>query len=632
MRPYALVYLYRSRLRVHAVQELLAGLGVAIAVALVFATTVADGSIAGSAGEVVHAVIGPANLQLRARGADGFDERCSRACERLPGVKQAAPLLEQTATIVGRTARRVTVDLAGTDMSLAVLDGLAHTLPIATLSPGGIGLSRASAAANSGSRIRAHADDSDGVAASCAARATRAEGLRGARDPKRSARSRRRTVAVMPLADLQQLAACNGRITRILVQTEPGREAAVRAELQTLAGGRLTVAAADQDVALLRQALRPSDQASGFFAAISALLGFLFAFNAMLLTVPERRQAIADLRLVGARRTAIVQMVIFQALCLGIAASLVGLLAGYVLSLGVFHQSTGYLAEAFTLGTQHRRRRASRCCCRFSAGCWRPAWPRRCRCSTCAAGARWTPSTAKSGVPGNALGRRRPASAWRSPPPACWRWRPRCSCCAPSLALRRVRVLALATVLAVPLVFAGVLRAAASPGRALPAAHDPAGRAHLAEGHDAALARAGRDRRRRAVRQRRAGRRARRSAARHHGFAHSYVADADIWVINPGDNQAAVEAFPALPTRPRIAQIARGRERAQPSRAASWSSATGACGSSPARPAPSRQVLESQIVDGNASTQRAHASGRRRLDRRLQADRRRTSLRESEAR
>ena len=104
-------------------------------------------------------------------------------------------------------------------------------------------------------------------------------------------------------------------------------------------------------MALLAQALRPSNQATGFFAAISALLGLLFAFNAMLLTIPERRKANADLRLVGTRRSAIMQMVAFQALCLGTVASLLGLLGGYLLSKGAFHQSSGYLAEAFTLGT-----------------------------------------------------------------------------------------------------------------------------------------------------------------------------------------------------------------------------------------------------------------------------------------
>ncbi len=125
----------------------------------------------------------------------------------------------------------------------------------------------------------------------------------------------------------------------------------MRKALAGLTGGRLTVARADQDLALLHQALGPSDQASGLFAAISALLGFLFAFNAMLLTAPERRQTIADLRVDGTRRGAIGQMVMFQALCLGLAASAVGLLAGYALAVGLFHQSTGYLSQAFTLGS-----------------------------------------------------------------------------------------------------------------------------------------------------------------------------------------------------------------------------------------------------------------------------------------
>ncbi len=126
MRPGALLYLYRRRLRVHAVQELLAGLGVAVAVALVFATLVAAGSVAGSAGEVVHAVIGPASLQLRARSADGFDERLLTRVERLPGVKQAAPLLEQTATVARPN---------GTDASRSISPAPTPALSCSTGSP-----------------------------------------------------------------------------------------------------------------------------------------------------------------------------------------------------------------------------------------------------------------------------------------------------------------------------------------------------------------------------------------------------------------------------------------------------------------------------------------------------------------
>jgi putative ABC transport system permease protein len=349
MRPGALAYLYRRRLRVHGVQELLAGAGVAVAVALVFAVTVAGSSIAGSAGQLVHAVVGPATLQLRARDQNGFSERLLARVEGLAGVKQAAPLLEQTATIRMPDGRHVTVDVAGTDVSLAVLDGLAHTLPIAALSAGAIGLSQASA--NELGIASASTASGDGVGVRVqmrgASSALRVSAVLGAEEFGVLSRS---LVAVMPLARLQQLAGLEGRVTQILVQSQPGAEAEVRRGLQRVAGGTLTVAAADQDVTLLKQALRPSNQASAFFSAVSALLGFLFAFCAMLLTVPERRQAIADMRLIGTRRTALAQMVVLQGAVLGLAASLVGIGAGYLLAIGALHPSSAYLARAFTLG------------------------------------------------------------------------------------------------------------------------------------------------------------------------------------------------------------------------------------------------------------------------------------------
>ena len=348
MLPFStVVRLYRRRLRVHAVPELLAGVGVALAVALVFAVTVANSSILGSASQVIHKVTGPASLQLRARTDEGFSQQLMGRVQGLAGVRQAAPVLEQTATINGASGRRVIVDLAGADVGLTIFDGLAHTLPIAALTPGAVALSSKTAlelgitAAGVQRRVS--------VRLRGRLFALKVSAVLGSEAAGALSQS---LVAVMPLQTLQQLAGLPGRVTRIFIETEPGHERAVRDELERLASGRMTVAAGDQDLTLLRQALRPSNQASEFFGAISALLGLLLAFNAILLTVPERRRMIADLRVTGARRGAIVQMVIFQALCLGLAASAVGLLAGYVLSLGVFHQSSpGYLAQAFVLGS-----------------------------------------------------------------------------------------------------------------------------------------------------------------------------------------------------------------------------------------------------------------------------------------
>ena len=548
MRPYALLYIYRTRLRIHAAQELLAGLGVAIAVALVVAATVANNSIAGSATQVVHAVIGPANLQLQARGSEGLDEHLLARVERLPEIRQAARLLEQTATIHGPHGRIATVDLAGTDISLLTLDGLAHTLPISTAAPGGIGLSRTSAEAL-------------GVASAGARSPEVSLALRGhlhrmrvaaVLGPEAFGALSQARVAVMPLAQLQQVAGLQGRVTRILVETRPGSEARVRTELETLAAGRITVAPAGQDVTLLRQALRPSDQASSFFAAISALLGFLFAFNAMLLTVPERRKAIADLRLVGTRRSAIVQMILFQALCLGIAASLLGLLGGYLLSLGVFHQSSAYLAEAFTLGTGSVVR-VSPLLLAMAGGILATCLASSLPLLDLRRGRSMDGVYREDGEPGNALSGHAQrwlalsASGLLALTTVAFALRP-------SLALLASAVLALATVLAVPLAFMGILQASkrlAGRYQRLTALSVALTSLKATTLRSLALAATGAVALFGSV----ALGGARNDLFRGiEGFAHSYAADADIWVANPGDNQATVDFLPDRYTA-RIAQI-----------------------------------------------------------------------------
>ncbi len=347
MRPYVLVYLYRNRLRVHVIQELLAGLGVAVAVALVFATLVANGSVANSASEVVHAAVGSATLQLAARDADGVEAQLLERVEALPGVKRAAPLLEETASVSAANGREVTVNITGTTVGLALIDGLSRTLPISTLA-GGIGLSRTTAAAL-GMDTNPKTSPEQQVSLRLRGVSSK-QSVSAVLGPEAFGALSRATVAVMPLPRLQQLAGLPDRISRVLVEVDPGHEAQVRTELKQLAGERLDVLPADHDLALLRKALAPSNQASDLFAAISALLGFLFAFNALLLTVPDRRQAIADLRVDGTERAAIFQMVLSQGLFLGIAASLIGLLGGFALT-GAFHQSPGYLSRSFTLGS-----------------------------------------------------------------------------------------------------------------------------------------------------------------------------------------------------------------------------------------------------------------------------------------
>jgi putative ABC transport system permease protein len=353
--PYVLGWFYLRWLRRHLVQELLAGIGVAIAVALVFATIVAAASVSGSSRQAVRTVIGPATLQLHARSGEGIDGALLRRAQRLPGVLAAGALLETTATLRAPSGRTATIDLAGAGTSLVFLDGLAHTIPASTLSARGIGLSSRTAAElaiagppDRGGSVEVYVR---GQAMTVPISAVLGQEAFGALSHT--------SVAVMQLAELQKSTGLGDRVSRILVQPRRGQGEKVRAELVALAHGRIDVAPADQDIGLLSQALRPSDQASALFATVSALLGVLLAAAALLLSAPDRRRAIADLRLLGMRRSAIVQTFATQALTLGLAASLLGIACGYALSSTLLAQSPRYLAEAFTLGTQTQLNSAS---------------------------------------------------------------------------------------------------------------------------------------------------------------------------------------------------------------------------------------------------------------------------------
>ena len=103
---------------------------------------------------------------------------------------------------------------------------------------------------------------------------------------------------------------------------------------------------------ILAQASAPNDQSTQLFAAISAAVGLLLAFNAMLLTVPERRLAIAEFRTHGYTPRQVVLMASFDALVLGSIASALGLAVGLVLSRTAFDGLPTYLAFAFPFGAE----------------------------------------------------------------------------------------------------------------------------------------------------------------------------------------------------------------------------------------------------------------------------------------
>jgi putative ABC transport system permease protein len=346
MRARNLLFLYLQRTRTHPLQELLALLGIAVGVALMFAVLVANGSVAGSVEQLVHGIVGRAQLQVTARDQHGFDARLVRRVAHVPGVRAAAPVVDVRATVTGGSGAIRTVDLIGGDERLV---GMGGALLRELVSPH-IHLSEAIALPGPLAReLGVRAGGGVRLAASSRPRPVPVATVLGRSQLGALVDS---PIALAPLGYAQRLGDMPGRYSRLLVEAGPSRVAQVRARLERLVGGRLNVVSADHEARLLDQAAAPNDQSTALFAAISALVGLLFAFNAMLLTVPERRRFIADLRLEGLGDLTVVRLVAFDALVLGAAASLAGLALGDVLSRGVFRAVPGYLSYAFAVGEQ----------------------------------------------------------------------------------------------------------------------------------------------------------------------------------------------------------------------------------------------------------------------------------------
>jgi putative ABC transport system permease protein len=340
-----LLFLYRRRLRAHPLQELLAGAGIAVGVALVFGVLLANASLTSSVARLVHGLSGSARLTLVARSSAGFPEQLTGTVRRLPGVQIATPVLRQNMTISGPRGRQA-IQLIGVSSSLASLGGIAQQelgngallLSGGLGLPGGvagtIGTHRGGAVTLIGNGY-AHSERVGAVISGEAVKVL--EGCPVA-------------VALLPVA--QRLAERPGRITELLIEPRPGQGGLVAGELRRLARGRLDVEPADNELGLLAKATKPNRQSTTLFSVISVMVGFLLALNAMLLTVPERRRFIAELRMQGYEPRQVLLLLGFQAVALGLVASFAGVVLGDVLSRTVYHQVPAYLTVAFPVSAE----------------------------------------------------------------------------------------------------------------------------------------------------------------------------------------------------------------------------------------------------------------------------------------
>lgn len=341
MRMSTLVVFHRWHLRAHAAQDLLAGAGIAVGVALFFGVLTANSSLIGSASESIRAIDGRASLEVVARSPEGFDESLATSIGALPGVKVAAPLLRESAEVIGHNGRRP-VQLVGLTAKQLELGASAT----ADLGAEAIVLERGLGVTSSvAGEVGAHPQQAVTLATNGEYHKVTVPLVLDAQTVGALASD---PIVVSSLGLAQQLTGMPQRVTQVLVEPVRGHERAVERELRTIAAGRLDVAPATHELAVLEASARPTTGPSSMF---SAMLGFLFAVGAVMLILPERRRLVYELRQLGYRRRQILTILVSHATVLGLTASLAGVALGDALWHSLFHEVPSYLTVAFPIGS-----------------------------------------------------------------------------------------------------------------------------------------------------------------------------------------------------------------------------------------------------------------------------------------
>jgi len=347
MKPLNALQLYRVRLRAHWIQEALAAVGIAAGVALLFASQVSSSSLQSSVSQLSRGIAGDATLQIMARSPQGMPASLLARVRAIDGVRVAAPVLESGANAIGTRGRTVSVQLIGADASLSRLGGA--LVRHAALRPfAGIGAVVLPAPLARALGVSAFGQEVHFQLAGHMTELPLYSQLRESQIGSLAASA----VAIVPLASAQQMTGLIARLSRILVAPAAGAGPRVRVALRRLAARRLNVASIDYEERLFAKAAAASSQSSALFAAVSALVGFLFAFNAMLLTAPQRRRLVVDLRRNGYTTRTVIGVLTLDAVILGLVGCALGLTLGEELSIHLLHSNPAFLSLAFAVGSQ----------------------------------------------------------------------------------------------------------------------------------------------------------------------------------------------------------------------------------------------------------------------------------------
>ena len=336
-------YVSLKRLTLHKAQAIIATCGICLGVATMVSIDLVNQSVLNSFQDSINRLTGRAALQISG-GEAGFPETMLERVQKVLGVEYAVPMIETNATLVGGTESPLMIlgvdvlqdnqvrDYSITDESADIPDPL-----LFLARPDSILLTRAMA-------------EREGIKIDQEIRLQTVAGLktfkvRGLLNPDGPARVAGGDIAIMDVYAAQLAFGKEGRIDRIDVSFQPGEtldpmKERIRAALPE--GYYVdTPAGRTRQVELMLGRFSKSMSLISFMAMF---VGMYLIYNAVSISVVQRKKEIGILRALGTLRGQIVALFLGETLVLAAVASLLGIGLGVLFAKG----AVGLVAQSVT--------------------------------------------------------------------------------------------------------------------------------------------------------------------------------------------------------------------------------------------------------------------------------------------
>lgn len=307
--------------------------GIALGIAVLFASLATDAGISAAIDRTVRDLVGRADVRVEAFGPAGLSAESLAAIEAAPGVTIAAPALERRTYLAPAADAPDTtstpVSVLGVDPAreaavrdLVLVAGGALAGPESFQALVSQTLARADGLTVGGS-ITFQAGDGSLVDLTVV-------GVVAGDGPILDSGGR---TVILPLRTMQRIFD-DPTVSRVDLVAGEG---ATPAEVATAVGVALTtqpyVLSSPADVATsLRNSTADFRSTTALIAAVALFTGAFLIFNTLSMTVSERVRELGLLRAAGATRGQLNGFVAVQAIVLGLAGAIVGLIAGLILS------------------------------------------------------------------------------------------------------------------------------------------------------------------------------------------------------------------------------------------------------------------------------------------------------------